>query len=58
MADANQQQPAVPAAPTPVVRAARTPAQYMISQPLDFTQRNDITIFKNGCAPLDSNKYD
>jgi hypothetical protein len=62
MADANQQQPAlpaaIPAAPAPVVRVARTPAQYTIAQPLDFAQRNDITIFKNGCAPLDGDKYD
>jgi len=34
----------------PPVRVARTPAQYTIVQPLDFSQRNDITVFKNGCA--------
>jgi hypothetical protein len=59
MADPNQPaQPAVPAAPAPVIRVARTPAQYMIAQPLDFAQHNDMTIFKNGCAPLEGDKHD
>jgi hypothetical protein len=51
MADANQQDQT--AAPAPVVRVAQTPAQYTIAQPLDFAQRNDITIYKNGCTPLE-----
>jgi hypothetical protein len=57
-----QQQMAEPAQPAPqaapVVRVARAPAQYTIIQPLDFSQRNDITIFKNGCTALEGDKYD
>jgi len=51
-----QNQPAPQAAI--VVRVARTPAQYTIVEPLDFSQRNDITVFKNGCAALKGDKYD
>jgi hypothetical protein len=40
-----QNQPAPQAAP--VVRVARTPALYTIVEPLDFSQRNDITILYN-----------
>jgi hypothetical protein len=42
----------------PVIRVARMPVQYTITQPLDFNQRNDITIFKNGCAALEGDRYD
>jgi hypothetical protein len=34
------------------------PNQYSILQPLNFAKCNDITIFKNGCAPLDGHKCD
>jgi len=58
----NQQQEDQPAiaqaAAAPVIRVAKMPAQYSILQPLNFAERNDITIFKNGCAPLDGEKYD
>ena len=60
--DANQEQQGQPAiaqaAAAPVIQVARTPAQYSICQPLNFSECNDITIFKNGCAPLDGEKYD
>lgn len=58
MADQQQQAPAQPAAPPPIIRVARTPAQYSQDQPLNFAERNDVTIFKNGCAPLEGDKYD
>jgi hypothetical protein len=32
--------------------------QLPVVQPLDFSQRNDITVFKNGCAALEGDKYD
>jgi len=60
MADQGQQPPdqQILAQPQPpLVRVARTPAQYTIVQPLDFSQRNDITVFNNGCAALKGDKY-
>jgi hypothetical protein len=54
MADKPQQFQQVAAA----VRVARMPAQYSIDQPLNFAERNDIIIFKNGCASLEGKKYD
>ena len=60
MADQGQQPPnqQILAQPQPPpVRVARTPAQYTIVQPLDFSQCNDITVFKNGCTALEGDKY-
>jgi hypothetical protein len=58
----NQQQEDQPAiaqaAAAPVIRVAKMPAQYSILQPLNFAERNNITIFINGCAPLDGETYD
>jgi hypothetical protein len=60
MADQGQQPPnqqiLAQTQPLPVC-VARTPAQYTIVQPLDCSQPNDISIFKNGCAALEGDKY-
>ena len=48
----NQQQVAA------AVCMARTPAQYSIDQPLNFAEHNNVTIIKNGCTPLEGEKYD
>jgi hypothetical protein len=60
MADQGQHPPdqQILAQPQPLpVRVARTPAQYTIVQPMDFSQRSDITVFTNGCAALEGDKY-
>jgi hypothetical protein len=57
MADQGQQ-PDQKQPQAPAIRVARTPAQYSQDQPLYFAQCNDVTILKNGCAPLEGDKYD